>query len=53
MSPAEIETDVGRARLGACVFRVPYRGEMLPMCQVNAGGVRDAFYEELSSRSAG
>lgn len=49
MSPAELTTDVGRARLDACVFRVPVNGEMLPMCQVNAGGVRDRFYAELEA----
>jgi hypothetical protein len=48
MSPAELATENGRARLDACVFRIPYRGEMVPMCRVNAGGVRERFYEELS-----
>ena len=47
MSPAEIATETGRARLDACVFRIPVDGEMLPMCQVNAGGVRERFYAEL------
>lgn len=47
MSPAELATDLGRARLDACVFRVPVHGEMVPMCKVNAGGVRERFYDEL------
>ncbi|HVE70494.1 MAG TPA: radical SAM protein [Thermoanaerobaculia bacterium] len=47
MSPAELATDHGRARLDACVFRIPVKGEMVPMCQVNGGGVRERFYEEL------
>lgn len=51
MSPAELGTDVGRARLAACVFRVPVHDEMVPMCQVNAAGVRDRFYSELESRA--
>jgi hypothetical protein len=48
MSPAELATDLGRARLGACVFRIPVKGEMVPMCAVNADGVRERFYEELA-----
>ncbi|HEV7922799.1 MAG TPA: radical SAM protein [Thermoanaerobaculia bacterium] len=44
MSPAELTTDLGRARLDACVFRLPYNGEMVPMCRMNAGGVRDEVY---------
>jgi MoaA/NifB/PqqE/SkfB family radical SAM enzyme len=49
MSPAELQTDLGRARLGACVFRVPFHGEMLPMCQINAAGVREQFYSEIAT----
>jgi MoaA/NifB/PqqE/SkfB family radical SAM enzyme len=49
MSPAELTTDLGRARLDACVFRIPYGDTMVPMCQVNAGGVRDRFYDELTA----
>jgi len=44
MAPEELATDVGQARLAACVFRLPYKGEMIPMCQMNAGGVREEFY---------
>lgn len=47
MSPAETLTESGRARLDACVFRLPVNGEMVPMCQVNAGGVREKFYETM------
>ncbi len=49
MSSAELTTDVGRARLAACVFRLPVNGEMVPMCAVNAGGVREAFYKSLEN----
>lgn len=49
MSPEELGTAVGRARLDACVFRVPYGEAMVPMCQANAGGVRDQFYGELTA----
>ncbi|MCC7241528.1 MAG: radical SAM protein [Acidobacteria bacterium] len=47
MSPAELGTATGQERLSACVLRVPVDGEMVPMCQVNAGGVRDAVYARL------
>ena len=47
MSPEELGTDVGKARLDACVFRLPYRGEMVPMCRMNAGGVREQLYSEI------
>jgi hypothetical protein len=48
MSPAELATDLGRARLDACVFRIPHEGEMVPMCAINAGGVRERFYDALT-----
>ncbi len=51
MSPDELTTDVGRARLAACVFRLPYKGEMIPMCEMNAGGVRDQLYADLTAGS--
>lgn len=44
MSPEELATDRGQERLAACLFRVPVNGEMVSMCRVNAGGVREAFY---------
>jgi len=47
MDPSQLGTEVGKARLAACVFRLPIKGEMVPMCQVNAGGVREQFYKEL------
>lgn len=47
MSPAEVQTPLGQERLAACVFRLPYKGEMVPMCQMNADGVRDRFYAEI------
>jgi MoaA/NifB/PqqE/SkfB family radical SAM enzyme len=48
MSPAELATDAGRARLDACVFRLPHNGEMVPMCRMNAGGGRDEAYASLA-----
>jgi hypothetical protein len=49
MSPAEVATPVGQARLAACVFRLPYHGEMVPMCRMNAEGVRERFYGEIEA----
>lgn len=52
MSPAELETERGKARLDACVFRLPYRGEMVPMCRMNAAGVRERLYAEIAGGAA-
>lgn len=48
MAPEELGTEVGKARLAACVFRLPYKGEMVPMCQMNGAGVREQFYAEIT-----
>jgi hypothetical protein len=47
MSPQELRTPLGQERLAACVFRLPYKGEMVPMCRMNADGVRERFYAEI------
>jgi hypothetical protein len=47
MSPEETRTPAGRERLAACVFRLPYKGEMVPICRMNAEGVRERFYAEI------
>ena len=47
MSPEEVKTERGKERLDACVFRLPYKGEMVPMCRMNAAGVREKFYAEI------
>jgi hypothetical protein len=52
MSPEETRTPVGQERLAACVFRLPYRGEMVPMCRMNAEGVRERFYAEILAGGA-
>jgi hypothetical protein len=53
MSPEETRSPVGQERLAACVFRLPYKGEMVPMCRMNAEGVRERFYAEiLTGKSA-
>ena len=52
MSPEETRTPVGQERLAACVFRLPYQGEMVPMCRMNADGVRERFYAEILAGNA-
>lgn len=51
MSPDELETPLGKERLAACVFQVPIDGKMVPMCQMNAAGLRQALNEELRAAS--
>jgi hypothetical protein len=53
MSPEELTTELGQARLEACVFRLPVKGEMIPMCQMNAGGVREQVYAEIAAAKQG
>jgi len=53
MSAEEMRTSTGQERLAACVFRVPYQGEMVPMCRMNAEGVRERFYSETLAAAAG
>lgn len=48
MSPEELATETGQARLDACVFRLPYKGEMVPMCRMNAGGGREEMYATIA-----
>lgn len=49
MSAEEIDTEVGQERIGMCVFHVPVDGEVRSMCEVNATGIRDRYYEEIAS----
>jgi hypothetical protein len=47
MSREQIESAEGRERLDLCMFRLPVDGELVSMCEVNALGVRDRYYEDL------
>jgi hypothetical protein len=47
MSRAELLTPLGRERVGLCVFKVPIGDELVSMCEVNALGGRDRYYESL------
>ena len=52
MSPAEIKTEEGQARLDACIFKVPVDGELISMCEMNAAGIRAKLdRREIDSRS--
>lgn len=41
MSPGELQTEEGKARLDACIFKLPVDGKMISMCEMNALGVRE------------
>jgi MoaA/NifB/PqqE/SkfB family radical SAM enzyme len=49
MSATEMKTAKGEERLAACAFRVPINGRLEPMCAVNALGLRQAYYRQISS----
>lgn len=40
MSPEELATPLGQERLQSCVFHLPVKGRMVPMCEVNATELR-------------
>jgi hypothetical protein len=51
MNATELASRKGQERLSACTFRVPVDGEMVSMCRVNAGGVREAVYARTAATS--
>ena len=51
MSGAELSSPVGEERLAACAFKLPVDGRMVSMCEVNAGGLREAFYSGLQTEA--
>ena len=53
MSRAEIATRLGRERLDLCTFKVPIEEKLVSMCEVNALGLRERYYQELARESAG
>ena len=48
MGPGELQTELGRQRLKACVFKLPVGDEMVSMCEVNATNLR----RQLNQRGA-
>jgi radical SAM family protein len=51
MSRKTIETPVGQERLALCIFKLPVHGKMISMCETNALGAREAFYEEMREQA--
>lgn len=49
MEPGELQMELGRQRLEACVFKWPVDGEMVSLCEVNATNLR----RQLNPRGAG
>jgi hypothetical protein len=48
MSAAEMKTAEGQQRLDACAFHVPINGRLESMCAVNALGLRETYYRQLT-----
>jgi MoaA/NifB/PqqE/SkfB family radical SAM enzyme len=54
MSRAQLATPLGQERVAQCVFHVPVNGALVSMCEVNALGIRETYYAEITSaRAAG
>jgi hypothetical protein len=51
MDRGQLQTAEGRERAEHCVFRVPVNGELVSMCEFNAGGGRDRYYANLKMGS--
>ncbi len=52
MSRTQLETPLGQERVKHCVFQVPINGTLTSMCEVNALGIREAYYAQITSRPA-
>lgn len=47
MGRTELSTAVGQERLALCVFKAPVGDRLVSMCELNALGLRDRYYDEL------
>ncbi len=47
MGKEQVATPAGRERIDLCVFHVPVGDRLVSMCEVNATGIRDAYYEDI------
>jgi len=47
MGPDEMATAAGRERLALCVFKAPVGDTLVSMCELNALGERDRYYDTL------
>lgn len=52
MDSRELTTQRGQERLESCVFRVAIGEDLVPMCKVNATGLRDEYYTQWSNPAA-
>lgn len=50
MPPDALDTPLGRERLASCTFRVPVNGRLVPMCEMNATGLRDRLIRDARER---
>lgn len=53
MGRAELATASGRERLALCVFKAPVGDQLVSMCELNALGLRDRYYDDLRKAEAG
>jgi len=51
MNSEELSSEVGQERLASCSFKVPFNGELVSMCEMNATGKRSQFYKMVSDRA--
>ena len=49
MSRDELDSPLGQERASMCAFRVPIGAEMRSMCEVNATGIRERYYDSIAS----
>ena len=49
MDAQELDTEEGRERLQACVFKLPVDGKLVSMCEMNASGLRQKIDARLSA----
>ncbi len=49
MDSSELATPLGQERLKYCSFMVPFRDELVSMCEFNALGKRSEYYSDLAS----
>ncbi len=49
MSRDELDSPLGQERASMCAFRVPIGVEMRSMCEVNATGIRERYYDSIAS----
>ncbi len=47
MGRTELATATGRERLALCVFKAPVGDRLVSMCELNALGLRDRYYDGL------